>query len=343
VEWQSSNSRNTGVWYLCAGAGIFTSALAYYVVFRSQLPWPGNLVNLEWARLSLLADQSTDFTRGSYPSFAFTLSMGLVAIGLFVTQRSTIIKAILGIWAIGLIHEIFISIFTVIDVLAGTLGAMVALRIAMSASRVSLHSVPTFFTPESKAARQLTTVKSDFCDRAKLTLLMLSSIAFATGTSPHEETFFGNCIEFDVNGTCINTYDQRTPTYMSYADLRSAVKVSEPRALTSVSRIYLYNNYIFANELNEGIHIIDNSTPSTPKRLGFIEIPGNLDIAIRDNALYADSYIDLVTLDLSDMENIYEVSRVEGVFPYNSRQNIPDNVRLSGNIDKSLGVVVGYR
>jgi len=91
------------------------------------------------------------------------------------------------------------------------------------------------------------------------------------------------------------------PIYLSYADLRSAVKVTESRTLTSVSR------------------------------------------AIRDNALYADSYIDLVTLDISDMDNIYEVSRVEDVFPYNSRQNIPDNVRLSGNIDRSRGVVVGYQ
>jgi len=114
VEWQSSISRNTGRWYLGAGAGIFTSALAYYVVFRSQLPWPGHLVNLEWAGL-----------------------------GLFVTQRSSIIKAILGIWAIGLVHELFISTFTATDVLAGTLGAVVALCIAIFATRASSHTVST--------------------------------------------------------------------------------------------------------------------------------------------------------------------------------------------------------
>lgn len=340
MEWQSSSSRNTGVWYLCAGAGIFTSALAYYVVFRSQLPWPGHLVNLEWARL----DHLTDLTGGSYPSFAFSLSMGLIAIGLCVNQRSTIIKAILGIWAIGLIHEIFISTFTVTDVLAGTLGAVAAMRIALFATRVTSHSVSIISAhAAANGACHSTAVKAGFSDRAKLTVLMLLSMAFATGTSPHEEHLIGNCLEYDVNGTCISTYNRRSPIYLSYADLRSAVKVTDSRPLTSVSRIYLYKNYIFANELNEGIHIIDNSIPSSPERLGFIEIPGNLDIAIRNNALYADSYIDLVTLDLSDMDNINEVARVEDVFPYNSRQNIPDNIRLSGSIDKSLGVVVGYR
>ena len=357
MELQSTSSRNTGFWYLCAGAAIFASALTYYGVFRSQLPWPGYLLNLEWARLS----QLTDFSQGSYPSFAFTLSMGLIAVGLFVKQRSSLIKAIMGIWTIGLVHEIFISTFTTFDVLAGTLGAVIVLHIGLWVTRTSSRSVSTLFPPPGNMASHSVGEKPGFSDRTKLTVLMLTSIVFATGTSRYEENTTSNCIETDANDTCVSTFIRGTPEYLSYADLRSAVKVTAPRALTSVSRIYLYNNYLFANELNEGIHIIDNSSPTSPKKLGFIEIPGNQDIAIRDDSLYADSYIDLVTIDISDIKsisglennadieniseiaNIPEVARVEDVFPYNARQNIPENVRLSGTVDKTLGVVVGYR
>ncbi len=336
---QSGSLRRTGPWYLCAGVGIFASALVYYVVFRSQLPWPIHLFDLEWVRLS----QLNDYSNGSYPSFAFALSMGLIAVGLFSTQRSSTVKAILGIWAVGLLHEICISIFTLTDVLAGTLGAVVALCIGVIATIKSLHPVSSSSSDMPAAAKQTVSFLPTISDRSKLTLLLLSSIAFATGTSPYRETSTSHCLESDVNGTCISTSTQGTPVYMSYAELRSAVKIVESRTLTSVQRINLYGSYLFANELNTGVHIIDNSNPASPKRLGFIEIPGNLDIAIRDGALYADSYIDLVTIDISDIENIFEVSRVEGVFPYNSRQNIPDDVELIGEIDKSLGVVVGYR
>ncbi len=41
-----------------------------------------------------------------------------------------------------------------------------------------------------------------------------------------------------------------------------------------------------------------------------------VDISISGNILYADSYIDLVVLDLQDINNIHEVGRVEELLPY---------------------------
>jgi len=105
----------------------------------------------------------------------------------------------------------------------------------------------------------------------------------------------------------------------------------------------LYKNYIFANEPNQGLHIIDNRIPTSPVEVGFIAIPGNQEVAIKEDALYADSYVDLVTLDISDINNIVEVSREEDIFPYNARQNIPRNVSLTSVVDKDRGVVVGYQ
>lgn len=79
-------------------------------------------------------------------------------------------------------------------------------------------------------------------------------------------------------------------------------------------KIYIYNDYLFINEPNEGIHIYNNANPSAPVNVGFLQIPGNVDLAIRNNILYADNFIDLLAFDISNMGNIKQVKRVTDVF-----------------------------
>ena len=125
--------------------------------------------------------------------------------------------------------------------------------------------------------------------------------------------FFTSCQD-----TCKTTYSYQryNPIYTLYSELREAVQTETPRALTHPGKIYFLYPYVFINELNKGVHIIDNSDPTAPQNIAFINIPGNVDIAIRDNILYADSYIDLVAIDIHDITNIQEVHRVEGIFAF---------------------------
>lgn len=317
--------------FLLSGALVFVSALAYYILFRSQLPWPGYLLDLERAPLAHLGDISS----GTYPSFAFALAMGLFSIALFNLNKTRVTIAIAGIWAIGIMHEISLGTFSQLDIAAGTVGSAIALAIVFSLK-------PVLTTKESKHDTR-TNSRFNLTERLKLSALMVISATLATGTSEYEPTDSRDCITYDQNDTCIERRVEGRPVYLSYTDLRNAVKMSAPRELTSVSRIYLYGNMLFVNERNQGIHIIDNQFPTSPNRIGFIEIPGNTEISIRDNNLYADSYVDLVTLDLTNIQNITEIAREQSIFPYNSRQNIPDNVRLIGVVDSVNGVVVGYQ
>ena len=111
-------------------------------------------------------------------------------------------------------------------------------------------------------------------------------------------------------------FTANTPVYMSYETLRKAVKSSAPRDLENPGKIYFKDDYIFVVEELKGVHLIDVSNPTSPQKKAFLEIPGCVDIAIKNNILYADSYIDLVALDVSDLGNIREVTRVKEVFPY---------------------------
>lgn len=136
------------------------------------------------------------------------------------------------------------------------------------------------------------------------------------------------------------TYELNSPVYLSYDELREAVTDTLPLNLEHPGKIYIKGDYLFVNEVSKGIHVIDNSDPASPQVLRFIEIPGNIDLAIKDDILYADSYIDLITLDISDLSDIKEIGRVEDVFsyslpPYESEERIDV-------VDQSQGVVVGW-
>lgn len=120
---------------------------------------------------------------------------------------------------------------------------------------------------------------------------------------------------------CEQTYEYvyYEPVYTSLSSIRSNVELQGPKPVGTVGKIYFKDKLLFVNEPGEGIHIIDDADPRNPKPLKFLQIPGNYDIAIKGNTLYADSYIDLVVFDVSDVNNITEIKRLEGTFnTYNS-------------------------
>lgn len=121
---------------------------------------------------------------------------------------------------------------------------------------------------------------------------------------------------WSCNDQCKETRITRryTPVSIALLEIRSSVKTESPHELVRPGKIYTKDNYLFINEIKTGIHVIDNSDPSNPKFVAFINIPGNGDLSVRNNILYADSYTDLVAIDISDPANAKEVSRVPNVF-----------------------------
>ncbi|MFK7799792.1 MAG: LVIVD repeat-containing protein [Aureispira sp.] len=111
------------------------------------------------------------------------------------------------------------------------------------------------------------------------------------------------------------THIKYEPVYKTLNEIRVAPAVEGPRDLKDPGKIYLYGTTLLINERSEGVHIVDNSNPASPIRTAFIKIPGNVDIAMRGNTLYADNYIDLLAIDIADLQNIRLTKRVENAFP----------------------------
>lgn len=110
------------------------------------------------------------------------------------------------------------------------------------------------------------------------------------------------------------TYTVMEPVYLSPADLRASFEVSAPVEVTNSGKIYLYQNYILLNEPGKGIHIIDNTDRENPEIISFVNIPGNYEMAVRGDRLFADSYIDLLVLNISDPKNVTVTKRIEDIF-----------------------------
>lgn len=106
-----------------------------------------------------------------------------------------------------------------------------------------------------------------------------------------------------------------TPVLMDRTQLEHAIRLEGPTDIIHPGKIYYKNKYIFIGEKYEGIHIIDNTDSLHPRKIHFIRIPGCVDIAIKNNILYADNAVDLVSLDISSPENFTVTSRIKNALP----------------------------
>lgn len=138
----------------------------------------------------------------------------------------------------------------------------------------------------------------------------------------------------------IQTYLANVPVYMSYEELRTPLDINAPEDLVKPGKIYFMDQYMYINEYQKGIHVVDLSDPANPEQKAFISIPGNVDMAIRNQVLYADSYLDLVLIDISDPLQPTELKRLEEIFEY----VIPpyDEEYPLDEINEEKGVITHY-
>jgi hypothetical protein len=135
-------------------------------------------------------------------------------------------------------------------------------------------------------------------------------------------------------------YKGNKPVYLTYDDLRSSVGIEQNFEIENPGKIYFKDDYIFMVDELKGIHVFDNSDPSSPVEKSFVKVPGVIDISISGNILYADSYVDLVILDVQDIESIHEAGRVKDILPY----TVPPtgNEFPTAYVDQDKGVVVDW-
>lgn len=143
---------------------------------------------------------------------------------------------------------------------------------------------------------------------------MRISVASTTMALLFALLLLSGCIKDTVKRTY--SYTLYRPVYKTTAAVRANIKSNGAVVIQQPGKLFIKGSYIFLNEVDKGIHVIDNSNPAQPKNVAFIDIPGNVDIAVKGNILYADLYTDLIALDIADPEKATVTKIIENVFPH---------------------------
>ncbi|MCP4441227.1 MAG: hypothetical protein GY810_20170 [Aureispira sp.] len=150
---------------------------------------------------------------------------------------------------------------------------------------------------------------------------------FVLGFAIAASSFFIGC----DNGENGNT---NTITHKSHNELREEViGLRDATTLQHPGKIYTKDQYLLIGEIGKGVHVFDNTDPRSPKNLAFIQIPGNVDVAIKGDVIYADNFMDLVTLNAKTGK----VTRVKNAFK-NHEERRRDEVLALNNGKDPLGM-----
>lgn len=130
-------------------------------------------------------------------------------------------------------------------------------------------------------------------------------------------------------------YTFYTPVYETKAAVINNIRSNAATAIEQPGKLFVKGQYLFLNELNKGVHIIDCSNPAQPKNIAFVNIPGNIDMAVRGNYLYADCYTALAVIDISQPEKVQLKQYINAVFP--------DRVYTGGFIYDTGRIIVNWK
>ncbi|MBI1305044.1 MAG: hypothetical protein GC181_00355 [Bacteroidetes bacterium] len=108
-------------------------------------------------------------------------------------------------------------------------------------------------------------------------------------------------------------YVANVPVYESLTDIRNSIKIQSSVSLENPGKINQYGDLLFIIEKEKGIHVVDNSNPSSPVFKKFISMHACHDIATGNGLLYVDQGPDIVAFDISDIDQIQVVGRSEKV------------------------------
>jgi hypothetical protein len=139
------------------------------------------------------------------------------------------------------------------------------------------------------------------------------------------------------------TYKISTPIFEVLTKFREEIKSQPATGIVVAGKMTVDGNYIYLSEPYKGIHVIDNSDPSSPKNVSFINIPGNEDMAITGKTLYADAYGDLVTFDISNPLDVVAKNFAANVFPDHANYYFGPGFVVGASMNPdSVNVIVGY-
>lgn len=117
------------------------------------------------------------------------------------------------------------------------------------------------------------------------------------------------------------TYTKGTAVYADLTEIRQTPLLGQARPIENAGKIFISDKLLLVGEEDKGIHVFNNTDPENPVAQAFITIPGNKEFYVDGNSLFAESYYDMLKVDLTDATQPQLVTRIENAIStpiYNS-------------------------
>ncbi|MCJ8311559.1 MAG: hypothetical protein HRU38_02495 [Saccharospirillaceae bacterium] len=157
---------------------------------------------------------------------------------------------------------------------------------------------------------------------------------------------FCNDIDYTFDESNMSNFECVEPVYMSFAAFQSSAKIEllDPKRIEQPGKLYAYKNHLYSVDHLKGIAVWELNLEQT-NQIGYIELPNVTDIAIRNDYLYANSYTDLVQINLNDfnqapirIQNVFEVA-VDELIP-----ELPNATYFNrSQVNVENGYIIGYK
>jgi hypothetical protein len=179
------------------------------------------------------------------------------------------------------------------------------------------------------------------CSHQRWSLLLLpallgSQLACYTEPTP--------CVDDDKNCS--------TPIFLTYNDIRAEIvpEYGNTAALQIPGKLYQMDNWLGVVDQYRGLHIFDVTDKQNPLRVVYLPIPGITDLSVKNDYLYINAYVDLVTISLADLRNgtfdVDSVHRLLNSLAYTTPEYFYDNAYFTTTdkhkIDSTGYFLIGY-
>jgi len=166
------------------------------------------------------------------------------------------------------------------------------------------------------------------------------------------ETAFCNDDEYVFDETSMTNFECVEPVYLSFDEFKISAKYidTELQKVDKPVKLYAFNDRLYSVDHLKGIAVWALNSDQT-EQIGYIEIPNVSDIAIRTNDrdqqdyLYANSYTDLVQINLNDL--YADPVRITNMFTVELDELVPELPQavyfLRSKIDATNGYIIGYK
>lgn len=142
---------------------------------------------------------------------------------------------------------------------------------------------------------------------------------------------FSSCFYSNQDNSSNSNFE---PVYMTRIQLENSIVIENPKTAIQAGKIYIKDDFMFVNDVNKGFQVYNYSNPTNPIATSYINVPGATDMAIRNNVLYVNQAVDLVSLNYNVTNNSILINnRIRNSFP---QKISPDGFNGNGTNDKII-------